>query len=99
MPHAFLACLGQGGNSDVETAPCVHRPYARAVLLVYLCVCVYVCVCVCVCRPCCRYGGIFIFMSYMWGWALDGDRPDTGDYVGSAIAVAGVLAAWFWPRG
>jgi drug/metabolite transporter superfamily protein YnfA len=44
------------------------------------------------------YGGIFIVLSYLWGWALDGDRPDVGDCVGAAIAIAGVAVAWFWPR-
>lgn len=44
------------------------------------------------------YGGVFIVLSYAWGWLLDGDRPDIGDWVGAAIAVAGVLVAWFWPR-
>lgn len=44
------------------------------------------------------YGGIFIIMSYMWGWVVDKDRPDTGDLVGASIATGGVLAAWFWPR-
>ena len=24
------------------------------------------------------YGGVFIVLSYLWGWALDGDRPDKG---------------------
>lgn len=24
------------------------------------------------------YGGFFIILSYLWGWALDGDRPDKG---------------------
>jgi small multidrug resistance family-3 protein len=24
------------------------------------------------------YGGFFILLSYFWGWAVDGDRPDTG---------------------
>ncbi|GIL80315.1 hypothetical protein Vretimale_12060 [Volvox reticuliferus] len=45
------------------------------------------------------YGGIFIIMSYCWGWVVDGDRPDKGDWVGSAIALTGVAVAWFWPRG
>jgi drug/metabolite transporter superfamily protein YnfA len=38
-------------------------------------------------------------MSYAWGAAVDGDMPDVGDWVGAAIAIAGVLVAWFWPRG
>lgn len=45
------------------------------------------------------YGGFFILLSYCWGWAVDGDRPDAADWVGAAVAVAGVLLAWFWPRG
>jgi drug/metabolite transporter superfamily protein YnfA len=43
------------------------------------------------------YGGFFIILSYLWGWAVDGTRPDTGDWVGSAIAVAGACVAFFWP--
>ena len=44
------------------------------------------------------YGGFFVILSYAWGAAVDGHRPDTGDWVGASVAVAGVLAAWFWPR-
>lgn len=44
------------------------------------------------------YGGIFIVMAYGWGWVVDGDKPDTGDFVGAAVALAGVTVAWFWPR-
>jgi drug/metabolite transporter superfamily protein YnfA len=44
------------------------------------------------------YGGFFIMLSYLWGWAVDGVRPDTGDWVGGGIAVGGALAAFFWPR-
>jgi drug/metabolite transporter superfamily protein YnfA len=45
------------------------------------------------------YGGVFIVASYVAGWALDGVRPDIGDWVGAGIALVGVGAAWFWPRG
>ncbi len=24
------------------------------------------------------YGGVFIVLSYLWGWLLDGDKPDIG---------------------
>lgn len=44
------------------------------------------------------YGGFFVVMSYGWGWALDGVKPDVGDYVGAAIAITGVAIAFFWPR-
>ena len=44
------------------------------------------------------YGGVFIVLSYAWGWAVDGDRPDRGDIIGGSIALAGVALAWFWRR-
>lgn len=44
------------------------------------------------------YGGFFIIMSYLWGWAVDKQRPDTGDWIGTAVALAGVCVAFFWPR-
>jgi small multidrug resistance family-3 protein len=44
------------------------------------------------------YGGFFIILSFLWGWAFDGDRPDTGDAVGGAISLVGVLLILFWPR-
>mmetsp|Transcript_31 Transcript_31/g.76 ORF Transcript_31/g.76 Transcript_31/m.76 type:complete len:104 (-) Transcript_31:761-1072(-) len=44
------------------------------------------------------YGGVFILLSYGWGWIVDGSRPDLGDAVGCIVAVLGVALAWFWPR-
>lgn len=44
------------------------------------------------------YGGFFIALSFLFGWWLDGDKPDVGDAVGSAICLAGVLVVMFWPR-
>ncbi|KAK9823975.1 hypothetical protein WJX72_006732 [[Myrmecia] bisecta] len=44
------------------------------------------------------YGGFFIALSYAWGWILDGDKPDLGDWIGAGVALAGVALAWFWPR-
>lgn len=43
------------------------------------------------------YGCFFIVLSYLWGWAVDGVRPDTGDWVGSGIAVLGGCLAFWWP--
>ena len=45
------------------------------------------------------YGGFFIVLSLVWGWLLDGFRPDIGDMVGAGIALAGVLIMMVWPRG
>ncbi|KAL0021857.1 hypothetical protein WJX77_008692 [Trebouxia sp. C0004] len=44
------------------------------------------------------YGGFFIVYSYGWGYFLDHERPDTGDFAGAGIALAGVCICWFWPR-
>ncbi|KAG9411627.1 hypothetical protein AC1031_017261 [Aphanomyces cochlioides] len=44
------------------------------------------------------YGGYFILLSLLWGWAIDGKQPDVGDWVGTAIAFAGVLIMLYWPR-
>ena len=44
------------------------------------------------------YGGVFIVLALLWGWALDGDRPDRADVVGAAIALAGVCVMYYAPR-
>ena len=44
------------------------------------------------------YGGFFIVMSFLFGWMLDGNRPDVGDFVGGSISLAGVLVIMCWPR-
>ncbi len=44
------------------------------------------------------YGGFFIGLSLLWGWGLDGDRPDRADVVGSLIALVGVGLMMYWPR-
>jgi len=44
------------------------------------------------------YGGFFIVYSYGWGWLLDKERPDVGDFAGAGVALSGVCLCWFWPR-
>eukprot|EP01083_Nonionella_stella_P097229 273273_1 len=44
------------------------------------------------------YGGFFIVMSFLFGWWLDGDKPDLGDIIGGSIALIGVLVIMLWPR-
>ncbi len=44
------------------------------------------------------YGGFFIVLSLLWGWGLDGDRPDRADVIGSLIALVGVGLMMYWPR-
>lgn len=46
------------------------------------------------------YGGFFIVMSFLIGWALEGEsaKPDLGDIVGGTISLVGALVIVFWPR-
>jgi small multidrug resistance family-3 protein len=44
------------------------------------------------------YGGAFIGLSLVWGWIVDGVRPDTPSTVGAVIALAGAAIIVYWPR-
>lgn len=44
------------------------------------------------------YGAFFIIFSFLWGFILDGFRPDTGDLVGAAIVIVGALVMFLWPN-
>lgn len=44
------------------------------------------------------YGGIFILLSLLWGWKLDGVVPDRYDCIGAIIALIGVLVIMYWRR-
>ena len=45
------------------------------------------------------YGGVFIVLSTMWGWKIDGMTPDRFDIIGGIIALIGVAVIMYWPRG
>ena len=45
------------------------------------------------------YGGVFIFLSILWGWKIDGIDPDRFDIIGGLIALSGVAVIMYWPRG
>jgi small multidrug resistance family-3 protein len=44
------------------------------------------------------YGGVFIALSILWGWQVDGVRPDRADLLGGLIALLGVALIMYWPR-
>ncbi len=44
------------------------------------------------------YGGFFVVLSLLWGWGIDGDRPDRADVTGAFVALAGVCVMMYWPR-
>jgi len=43
------------------------------------------------------YGAVFIVASALWGWWVDGQRPELRDAIGSAVCLAGA-AILMWPR-
>jgi small multidrug resistance family-3 protein len=45
------------------------------------------------------YGGIFVAMALLWGWWIDGQKPDRFDIVGGLVCVVGVAIIFFAPRG
>ncbi len=45
------------------------------------------------------YGGVFIALSLLWGWWVDGVRPDRYDLIGGALALCGVAIIMYMPRG
>ena len=44
------------------------------------------------------YGGVFVVLSLLWGWWIDGHRPDTPEIAGSALCIVGVGIIMYWPR-
>ena len=44
------------------------------------------------------YGGMFIVLSLIWGWALDGARPDRFDIIGGTICLVGMAVIMYAPR-
>jgi len=45
------------------------------------------------------YGGMFIILSLLWGWAMDGMRPDRFDIMGAALCLVGMAMIMYAPRG
>lgn len=44
------------------------------------------------------YGGVFVALSLLWGWGVDGQRPDRYDLLGGAVCLLGVAIIMYWPR-
>ena len=44
------------------------------------------------------YGGVFVVLSLLWGWWIDGHRPDSADAAGALLCIAGVAVIMYWPR-
>ncbi|RYZ60702.1 MAG: YnfA family protein [Chitinophagaceae bacterium] len=44
------------------------------------------------------YGGVFIAMAVLWGWKVEGIKPDKWDVIGAVIAFIGMAIIMFAPR-
>ncbi|WP_059172057.1 YnfA family protein [Bacillus sp. FJAT-27445] len=44
------------------------------------------------------YGGVFIIIAVLWGWAIDRKTPDLYDWLGAAICLVGVSIMLWAPR-
>lgn len=44
------------------------------------------------------YGGIFIALSILWGYNVDGITPDRYDIIGGIVSIIGVLIIMYYPR-
>lgn len=44
------------------------------------------------------YGGVFIALSLVWGWWMDGRKPDVWDVTGALICLLGVMVIMYAPR-
>lgn len=44
------------------------------------------------------YGGVFVVLSVVWGWAVDHIPPDRYDLAGGLLCLMGVAVIMYWPR-
>lgn len=44
------------------------------------------------------YGGVFVVLSIIWGWTIDGIKPDSWDIIGGLICMFGVGVIMYAPR-
>ena len=44
------------------------------------------------------YGGWFVVLSILWGWAVDRIAPDLYDILGGLICLVGVAVIMYTPR-
>ncbi|MHC8372801.1 YnfA family protein [Pseudomonas sp. MDT1-85] len=44
------------------------------------------------------YGGVYIFVSILWLWQVDGIKPTTWDVVGAFVALSGMAIIMLAPR-
>ena len=44
------------------------------------------------------YGGLFVLMALLWGWAVYKIKPDHYDIIGAAVILVGTIIIFYAPR-
>nr|WP_272886562.1 YnfA family protein [Stutzerimonas kunmingensis] len=44
------------------------------------------------------YGGVYVGVAILWLWVVDGIKPTSWDFVGSAVAMTGMAIIMLGPR-
>lgn len=44
------------------------------------------------------YGGVFIVLAVLWGWKIEGVKPDRYDLIGALVILLGIAIIFFVPR-
>ncbi len=44
------------------------------------------------------YGGVFVVLSILWGWKVDGVEPDRYDLIGGLVCLLGIAIIMYYPR-
>lgn len=44
------------------------------------------------------YEGVFVVLSLLWRWCIDGHRPDVPGIVGSVLCLTDMAVIMYWPR-
>jgi len=44
------------------------------------------------------YGGVYIGVAILWLWLVDGQKPTSWDWLGAAVAIAGMAIIMLGPR-
>ena len=45
------------------------------------------------------YGGVFVVLSLLWAWGVDGTVPDRFDVIGAGVVLVGIGIIMYAPRG
>ena len=93
--YGFQVCEVIKRNESLRD---IHVVLAGAILLVLFAIALTRIDSVFAGRTFAAYGGVYIFSSLVWLWAVEGARPDRWDIIGGLVCIAGALIIIAVPR-